>query len=92
MILKTKHGLFLHYLQDQKEIKLDGFNDFTKLGKDYLVVMTPEKQWGVIDINGNIAIDCQFKEARDFNASGCAFVKNEDIWQLVRLYSKNYES
>lgn len=60
LILKTKHGLFLHYLQDQKEIKLDGFNDFTKLGKDYLVVMTPEKQWGVIDINGNIIMPCNY--------------------------------
>lgn len=49
-------------------------------------------QWGYIDIDGNVAIDFQFKEVKDFNASGCAFVKNEDIWQLVRLYSKNYES
>lgn len=48
-------------------------------------------EWGYIDIDGNVAIDFQFQGAKDFNASGCAFVNFEDVWQILRLYSKNYD-
>lgn len=47
-------------------------------------------QWGYIDINGNIAIDCQFSGAKDFNSNGCAFVKSDDVWVMLKLYSSNY--
>lgn len=49
-------------------------------------------RWGYLDIDGNVAIDFLFEEAKDFNPSGCAFIKNEDFWQMIRLYSLNYET
>lgn len=49
-------------------------------------------QWGYIDLNGEVVIDYQFRDALDFNASGCAFVQYEDIWEMLRLYSKNYDT
>lgn len=48
--------------------------------------------WGFIDMEGNVVLDCQFAGAKDFNSSGCVFVKNEENWQLLRLYSMNYET
>ncbi len=49
-------------------------------------------QWGFINLEGKTAVDFQFKDAKDFNAHGCVFVEIEDTWQLLRLYSHNYES
>ncbi len=48
--------------------------------------------WGYIDLTGNVAIDYQFGDAKDFNASGCAFVRSDNGWILIRLYSMNYET
>lgn len=47
--------------------------------------------WGYIDQEGNEVIAYQFMDAKDFSPKGCAFVKTENAWILLRLYSKNYE-
>ncbi len=48
--------------------------------------------WGYIDQQGNEVIGFQFADAKDFNPYGNAFVKTENAWVMIRLYSKNYET
>lgn len=47
-------------------------------------------KWGYINTDGDIVIDCIYDEAKDFNSSGCAFVKINDEWSLLKLYAYNY--
>lgn len=46
--------------------------------------------WGYIDMSNNMVIEPQFSGAKDFNAEGCAFVKQNDVWSLLLLYSHNH--
>ena len=67
------------YFDDARSF-VNGFAAVQKFGK-----------WGYIDMNGEVVIDYQFREVRDFNTRGCAFVQYEDIWEMLMLYSKNYD-
>ncbi|MDD5934654.1 MAG: WG repeat-containing protein [Clostridiales bacterium] len=42
--------------------------------------------WNYIDESGNIVIPGPFQEVRDFSATGTSFVKQEDVWRMIRLY------
>ena len=46
--------------------------------------------WGYIDMDNNKVITDGFEEACDFNELGKAFVKADDRWQLLSLYSYNH--
>ena len=46
--------------------------------------------WGYIDTEGNMVIEPQFFDARDFTASGSYFAKTQYDWTLYRLYSAQY--
>lgn len=47
-------------------------------------------KWGFIDLNGNMVIETQFDDAKDFTGSGSVFVKENETWKLLRLYSANH--
>lgn len=68
--------------------------DFTYEGarsfSNGLAAVKVDGKWGYIDMEGTIVIDCVFEDAKDFNSSGCAFVKMDGMWSLLRLYSNNY--
>lgn len=65
------------------------FQDARSFANGYAAVKQ-DGRWGFIDSKGNIVIECIFEDAKDFNASGGVFVQMEDVWQLLKLYSKNY--
>lgn len=65
------------------------FEDAHSFSCGFAAVMK-DGQWGFIDKEGKIVIDCQFSDVKDFNSSGCVFVKTEEIWQMLKLYSENY--
>lgn len=46
-------------------------------------------KWGYIDSSGSMVIPAQFDAAKDFNEKGSCFVKNGDLWQLLKLYRLN---
>jgi hypothetical protein len=48
-------------------------------------------RWGYIDPSGDMAIDCIFELAGDFGGKGCAMVKTEGKWKMLRLewHSRN---
>lgn len=46
--------------------------------------------WGYINMQGKLVIDAVFEDAGDFNSSGCAFVKNQGNWVLLKLYEYNH--
>lgn len=48
-------------------------------------------KWGFINEDNTIVIDPQFYDAKDFNSSGAVFVKNGQLWQLLRLYKMNHK-
>lgn len=65
------------------------FEDARSFSNGYAAVKKAGR-WGFIDQKGNLVIDCIFEDAKDFNTSGCVFVKQEEMWQLLRLYKVNY--
>jgi len=70
----------------------DTYFDDARSFSNGLAAVCKDGIWGYIDLQGNIAIDYQFGEAKDFNGSGCAFVRNDNGWVMIRLYSTNYET
>lgn len=47
-------------------------------------------KWGFINLEGEMAIECEFDDSKDFNGSGAVFVKQEDVWRLLRLFKYNF--
>ncbi|MEG2429584.1 MAG: WG repeat-containing protein, partial [Oscillospiraceae bacterium] len=48
-------------------------------------------KWGFINEKCEMVIEPNFDDAKDFNEKGSCFVKNEESWQLLKLYSLNRE-
>jgi hypothetical protein len=46
-------------------------------------------KWGYADAAGDMVIDCVFSDAGDFNSRGCALVKLDGSWRLLKLYKYN---
>ncbi len=46
--------------------------------------------WGYIDMNGNVVIDCQFVDANMITGYGVGFVKINTMWKILKLISKNH--
>lgn len=46
-------------------------------------------KWGFVDENEELKIAAEYDGAKDFNEKGSCFVKNGDIWQLLKLYRLN---
>ena len=67
------------------------FQDARSFSNGYAAVKL-DGRWGFIDLEGNQVIDCVFEDAKDFTASGSVFVKFEEVWQLLKLYSQNYDA
>jgi hypothetical protein len=40
-------------------------------------------KYGFSDLNGNLAIECQFDEVQDFGTKGFAFVKTDQYWGVI---------
>jgi len=75
-----------------KAVFKDTYYEEAKSFSNGFAAVKKDGNWGFIDIDGNVAIDFQFEDVKNFNTKGCVFVKNENIWQLLRLYMHNYES
>lgn len=50
-----------------------------------------EGQWGFVDESEKVVIETKFQDASYFNEKGSCFVKSNDEWQLLKLYSLNRE-
>lgn len=74
-----------------KQVFKDNYYDNARSFVNGFAAVQKDGRWGYLDSEGNVAIDFMFEEAKDFNSSGCAFVKNEDVWRLIKLYSSNFE-
>lgn len=55
-IIKNSQGLKLHNLDTHQEIVLEQFCDFQILDDQYIMAITDEKKFGVINIDGNVVI------------------------------------
>jgi tetratricopeptide (TPR) repeat protein len=51
-----------------------------------LAAVKKDGKWGYIDMEGDMVIENVFSEAGDFSAGGCAPVKTDGEWTLLRLY------
>lgn len=47
-------------------------------------------KWGFINPEGKLVIECDFDDSKDFNGSGAVFVKQDDVWRLLRLFKYNF--
>jgi len=47
--------------------------------------------WGYINEENEMVIENSFEGAMDFNSDGCTFIKQEDQWSLLMLFSHNYD-
>ncbi len=54
-----------------------------------LAAVKQKGKWGFVDKDENIVIEPKFSDAKDFNAKGSCFIKEGDIWQLLKLYRLN---
>lgn len=54
-----------------------------------LAAIKKEDKWGFINEENQIVIEPQYTETRSFNSSFNCFVKVEEKWNLLRLYSGN---
>ncbi len=52
-----------------------------------LAAVKKDGKWGYINEKNETAIDFQFEDVRNFNSSMTCFVKMEDTWFRLRLYS-----
>lgn len=55
-----------------------------------LAAVKMTKGWGYIDVNNKKVITAGFDAVCDFNEQGKTFVKTDDKWQLLTLYSYNH--
>lgn len=55
-----------------------------------LAAVKKGEKWGYIDELGELAIEYQFFDAKDFNSKGCAFVRANSRWSLLKLYKYNF--
>lgn len=46
-------------------------------------------KWGFINIDNKMVIDNQYDDVQSFNENGACFVKQEERWRFLQLYSKN---
>ncbi|MDR1299202.1 MAG: WG repeat-containing protein [Oscillospiraceae bacterium] len=51
-----------------------------------LAAVKKDGKWGYIDMEGDMVIENVFSEAGDFSGGGCAPVKADGEWTLLRLY------
>lgn len=56
-----------------------------------LAAISVADEWGFIDMEGNIVIEPAFDDAKDFTDKGSVFVKEDNYWRLLKLYSLNRE-
>lgn len=56
-----------------------------------LAAISVADEWGFIDMEGNIVIEPAFDDAKDFTDKGSVFVKEDNYWHLLKLYSLNRE-
>lgn len=73
-----------------KETDLGDFQEARSFSNGLAAVEKGNK-WGYIDASGNIVIDYQFEEARAMSSHGTAFVKVDDRWKVLALYSQNHD-
>lgn len=65
------------------------YDDARSFSNGFAAVCQGE-EWGYINENGDIAIEIQYEGGMDFNSSGCAFIKQNNEWVILKLYSYNY--
>ena len=56
-----------------------------------LAAVCIDGMWGFVDESENIVITPKFQDASYFNEKGSCFVKQNDKWQLLKLYRLNRE-
>lgn len=65
------------------------YADARSFSGGFAAVMVEDK-WGFIDMDKQVAIECTFSGAKDFTQNGCVFVRQDDDWQLLKLYRLNH--
>jgi len=56
-----------------------------------LAAVKSNGSWGYINEENEMVIESSFEDAMDFNNDGCAFIKQQDQWSLLILFSHNYD-
>lgn len=73
---------------DGKHISDIKYEDARPFANGFAAVCIDGK-WGFINSKEQIVISPQFGDAREFNEKGSCFVKNGEMWQLLKLYRLN---
>jgi hypothetical protein len=55
-----------------------------------LAAVKLDGKWGYIDAAGDMVIENVFSDVRDFNKRGCALVRADGRWKMLKLYKYNY--
>ena len=55
-----------------------------------LAAVCDDDKWGYIDVSENHIIDLQYSDCLNFSSAGTAFVKDENSWEIVKLYKYNH--
>ncbi len=66
------------------------YEDAHSFSNGYAAVKQNGK-WGYIDSGNNMIIEPSFEDAKEFNTKGASFVKEKNVWKLLRLYKYNHE-
>ena len=65
------------------------YDDARSFSNGYAAVQKDGK-WGFINSDNEMVIEPEFEDARGFNSLMRSFVKKEEKWYLLCLYSNNY--
>ncbi len=55
-----------------------------------LAAVQMDGKWGFINMEQEVVIPCTYDGAKHFNSSGNAFVKEGEIWKVLKLFKYNF--
>jgi tetratricopeptide (TPR) repeat protein len=70
-------------------LKSDKKNEDARSFMNGMAAVQVSGKWGFVDENEELKIAAEYDGAKDFNEKGSCFVKNGEIWQLLKLYRLN---
>lgn len=77
------------FINKNGEFASDQTYDGAKAFVNGMAAVCIEGKWGFVDESERIVIEPQYNDASYFNEKGSCFVKQDDKWQLLKLYRLN---
>lgn len=87
----NKNGKWLFVDENGKEYDLGDYQE-AKSFSNHLAPVRKGELWGYIDESGKMVIEPQFEDADPISTLGVGFVRIDEKWKLLTLYSQNHDS